>query len=289
MKIGVVFPQTEFPSDPFAIRDYAQTVEGLGFSHVLAYDHILGANPDRPGGWMGIYTYHDSFQEPLTLFAYMAAFTQKLSFATGVIILPQRQTAYFARQAATLDILCSGRLRLGVGLGWNPVEYVALNENFHNRGKRIEEQVILLRQLFTQPLVTFTGKWHTILDAGLNPLPLQRPIPIWFGGHADAMLERMARLGDGWMPRYRRVADAKASLDKINQLLEENGRNAREFGIEFRTPFGEGNPDEWLAILREWEEAGATHMSVITMGAGFDTPDKHLEALRKFAEITGID
>ena len=285
MKIGVVFPQTEFPSDPIAIRDYAQTVEGLGFSHILAYDHILGANPDRPGGWTGIYTCHDSFQEPLTMFAYMAAVTQKLEFATGVIILPQRQTAVFAKQAATLDILCSGRLRLGVGIGWNPVEFVALNENFHNRGKRIEEQVILLRQFFTQPLVTFTGKWHTIPDAGLNPLPLQHPIPIWFGGDADAVLERMARLGDGWMPRYRRVTDAQPALDKIQQLLEANGRDTKEFGIEFRMPYGNGNPDEWSVILGEWEKAGATHMSIITMGAGFDTLDKQLEALLKFAKM----
>jgi probable F420-dependent oxidoreductase len=174
MKIGLVYPQIEFGSDPAAIRDYAQTAEGLGFSHVLAYDHVLGANPERPGGWNGPYTYQNTFIEPLVMFTYMAAFTRRIEFTTGIIILPQRQTALFAKQAATLDVLCGGRLRIGVGLGWNEVEYAALNENFHNRGRRIEEQVEVLRLLWTQPLVNFEGRWHHIQDAGLNPLPLQR-------------------------------------------------------------------------------------------------------------------
>jgi probable F420-dependent oxidoreductase len=182
MKIGAVYPQTEYGNDPVAIRDYAQTAEGLGFSHVVAYDHILGANPNRPGGWQGPYTYQSAFQEPFVLFSFMAAATHTLEFTPGIIILPQRQTALVAKQAATLDVLSGGRLRLGVGLGWNEVEYISLGEDFHTRGQRIEEQLLLLRQLWTQPLVEFSGSWHTIPDAGINPLPVQRPIPIWFGG-----------------------------------------------------------------------------------------------------------
>ena len=169
MNIGVIFPQTEFGNDPIAIRDYAQTAEELGFTHIVAYDHVLGANPNRPGGWNGPYTYQSAFQEPFVLFSFMAGVTQKIGFVPGVIILPQRQTALVAKQAATLDVLSGGRLRLGVGIGWNAVEYIALNENFHNRGRRLEEQVEVLRQLWTQPLVNFSGQWHTIPDAGSQP------------------------------------------------------------------------------------------------------------------------
>ncbi len=218
LKIGLVYPQTEYGNDPLAIRDYAQTAEGLGFTHILAYDHILGANPERPGGWQGPYTYRHPFHEPLALFSYMAALTQTIEFTTGIIILPQRQTAVFAKQAATLDVLSGGRLRLGIGLGWNAVEYTALNEDFHTRGKRIEEQVEVLRLLWTQPLVSFKGRWHDIPDAGLNPLPLQRPIPLWFGGNADAVLQRTARLGDGWMPMYRSAAEARPGAGEARPL-----------------------------------------------------------------------
>ncbi len=199
MNIGVVFPQTEFSSDPAAIRDYAQTVEGIGFSHIVAYDHILGVNPDRAGGWNGPYTFQHSFQEPFVLFAFMAGVTQIIGFTTSIIILPQRQTALVAKQAATLDRLSGGRLRLGVGLGWNEVEYVSLGQDFHTRGKRIEEQIHLLRRLWTEPLVNYAGRWDTIPDAGINPLPVQQPIPIWFGGNSEPALRRAARLGDGWM------------------------------------------------------------------------------------------
>lgn len=288
MHIGVVFPQTEFPSDPLAIRDYAQTVEGLGFRHILAYDHVLGANPERPGGWQGPYTYRHSFQEPLVLFSFMAGITQRIHFTTGIIILPQRQTALFAKQAATLDVLSGGRLRLGVGLGWNEVEYIALNENFHNRGRRIEEQVLLLRQLWTQPLVTFEGRWHTIPDAGLNPLPLQRPIPIWFGGHAEAVLKRAARLADGWMPNYRTPDEARPSLERLRAYLEAAGRPWEGFGLEARCPYGDGNPRAWEAAVRAWEKVGATHLSFNTMGHGLDTPAKHLTALRAIAQALGL-
>jgi probable F420-dependent oxidoreductase len=288
MKIGLVYPQTEFGDDPVAIRDYAQTAEGLGFSHILAYDHVLGANPERPGGWQGPYTYQTPFHEPLTLFSFMAGMTKRLEFTTGIIILPQRQTALFAKQAATLDVLSGGRLRIGIGLGWNTVEYQALNENFHNRGKRIEEQVEVLRLLWTQPLVNFKGRWHEIPDAGLNPLPVQRPIPIWFGGSAEAALERIALLGDGWMTNYRTVADAQPALEKIEGWLAKAGRPRATFGLEARMPYGDGEAGLWHKVMRDWESAGATHFSFNTMGHGFDTPAKHLAAMRMFADAIGL-
>ncbi len=289
MPIGVVFPQIEFPNDPAAIKDYAQTVEALGYSHVAAYDHVLGANPDRPGGWQGAYTYRDPFQEPFVLFGFMAGVTQKLGFLTAIIILPQRQTVLVAKQAATLDSLSGGRLRLGVGLGWNQVEYTALNENFHNRGRRLEEQIEVLRRLWTEPLVTFQGRWHTIQDAGLNPLPVQRPIPIWFGGHAEPQLRRAARLGDGWAPNYRSAADARSALEILAQALKEAGRSWDGFGLEARIPYGDGNPDTWRRLIEEWQAVGATHFEVNTMGAGLRTPQAHLAALRRFAEEMRIE
>jgi probable F420-dependent oxidoreductase len=285
MKIGVVFPQTEIGNDPAAIRDYAQTAEGLGFSHVLAYDHVLGANPQRPGGWSGPYTYLTPFHEVFVLFGYLAAVTQRLGLATGIIILPQRQTALVAKQAASLDVLSGGRLRLGVGLGWNEVEYTALNENFHNRGKRMDEQVELMRRLWTEPLVDFQGKWHTIPDAGLNPLPIQRPIPIWFGGNAEAALRRLARLGDGWIALHRRAAEARPALAMLERFLEEAGRSRSQVGLEARISYETGDPKVWETTVREWQVEVATHLSFNTMGSGFTTPQEHIEAIKKFAKV----
>jgi probable F420-dependent oxidoreductase len=283
MKIGVVFPQTEIGSDPAAVRDYAQTAEGLGFSHVLAYDHVLGANPNRAGGWAGPYTYQTSFYEVFVLFSYLAGITTRLELVTGILILPQRQTALVAKQAATLDLLSGGRLRLGVGLGWNEVEYTGLNENFHNRGKRSEEQVELLRQLWTRPLVDYKGKWHTIPDAGLNPLPVQRPIPIWFGGHAEQVLRRTAQMGDGWMPNYRDPAEATAALAMLDRFLAEAGRSRSQIGIEPRISYSAGDPKTWGTLMDGWQAQGATHLSFNTMGCGFSSPDEHIQAIRKFA------
>lgn len=288
MHIGVVFPQTEFGSDPAAIQDYAQTAEALGYSHIVAYDHVLGANPQRPGGWSGPYTHQTPFHEPFILFSYLAGLTRKIGFTTSIIILPQRQTALVAKQAATLDVLSGGRLRLGVGLGWNEVEYAALNQDFHTRGRRIEEQVHVLRQLWTQPLVNFSGRWHTIPDAGLNPLPVQRPIPIWFGGHAEAVLRRAAALGDGWMPNYRLPADARPALEMLARLRLEAGRENTPFGVEARLHFANGSPETWQETLQDWQDAGATHASISTMGAGLAAPDEHIQAIRRFAEAVGL-
>lgn len=288
MQFGAVYPQVEYASDPAAIRDYAQTAEDLGYTHILAYDHVVGANPDRPGGWKGPYTYQSPFQEPFVLFAFMAGVTRRIGFTPGIIILPQRQAVLVAKQAATLDVLSGGRLRLGVGLGWNEVEYICLGEDFHTRGRRIEEQVQLMRALWTQPLVTFSGRWHTIPDAGINPLPLQRPIPVWFGGHAEPALRRIARLADGWMPNYRSPAEAAPAIELLERFLADAGRDRKSLGLEARLPYGEGNPSIWEQLVRDWTALGATHFTINTMGSGFDTPVRHLEALRKFAESMGI-
>ncbi len=284
MQIGLVYPQTEYPTNPAAVRDYAQAAEALGYTHVLAYDHILGANPDRPGGWSGPYTFRDPFMEPFLLFTYMAAVAPRLGFIPGILILPQRETTLVAKQAAVLDLLCDGRLRLGVGTGWNEVEYVAAGYDFHTRGKRQEEQVDLLRLLWTRELVTFKGRFHDIPDAGLNPLPVQRPIPVWFGGHADVVLRRVARLGDGWLPGFRTAEAAAGHLDTLDRYLVGNGRSRADLGIEPRLHWGTGDLDALGRALEGWRAAGATHISLNTMGAGFRTPTQHLDTIRIFSE-----
>jgi probable F420-dependent oxidoreductase len=285
MKIGVVFPQTEFGSDPGAIREYAQTAEALGFTHILAYDHVIGANPDRPGGWRGPYTYQSAFHEPFVLYSFMAALTEKIEFVTGILILPQRETVLVAKQAAALDVLSNGRLRLGVGVGWNKVEYIALNQDFHMRGKRQEEQIELLRLLWTQELVSFLGRWHTIPDAGLNPLPVQRPIPIWFGGYADTLLRRVAQMGDGWLPGHRSAQAAEADLAKLDEYLAANGRSRQDIGIEPRLQYKDNNLDSWAKTMADWEAVGATHISLNTMGAGLTTAGQHIAAIQEFAQL----
>ena len=289
MRVGLVYPQTEFGSHPAAIRDYAQLAEELGFSHILAYEHVLGANPDRPGGLQGPYSYQHAFMEPIALFSYMAAYTHRIQFTTGIVILPQRQTALFAKQTATLDVLSKGRLRVGVGLGWNEAEYISLNEDFHTRGQRIEEQVAVLRQLWTQPLVNFSGRWHTIPDAGLNPLPIQQPIPLWFGGTAPAALRRAARLADGWMiSTPRKVTESMPALDLIWRTLDDTGRMRGDFGLESRLVYGEGDPHVWNNQIEEWKAIGATYLSFNTMGHGFDTPIQHLAAIQKIAAVLDL-
>ena len=289
MQIGIVFPQNEIGTDPLVIRDYAQTAEGLGYTHILTYDHVLGANPDRPEGFKGPYTYQSSFHEPFVLYSYIAAITQKIGLVTGVLILPQRQTALVAKQSATLDVLSNGRVRLGIGIGWNKVEYDALGENFHDRGRRSEEQIAVLRALWTQELVVFKGKYHNIPDAGLKPLPVQRPIPIWLGGSAPNVLKRIAKLGDGWMPNYRTAEECKPHLETLEMHLAAAGRTRAQLGIEPRIRYGDGDPETWHTLIRDWAVVGATHLTVITEGAGLDTPQKHIEAIRNFASVVDVD
>ena len=283
MRIGVVFPQTEIGADPVAVRDYAQAAESLGYDHLLAYDHVLGANPSSRPGWRG-YQHTHMFHEPFALFGYLAALTRRMELVTGVLILPQRQTALVAKQAAEVDVLSGGRLRLGIGIGWNAVEYEALGEDFHNRGQRSEEQIEVLRALWTQELVTYEGRWHKITDAGLNPLPVQRPIPIWFGGMADRVLRRIARLGDGWFPQGQPDDDGRATIDRLHAYARREGREPSSIGIEGRIAIANQSPEELEEIIGAWKELGATHLSVNTMGAELSSPDEHIGAIRRFKE-----
>jgi len=282
MRFGVVFPQTEIGADAAVIRDFAQTAESLGYHHILAYDHVIGANPASRPGWRPAYTHKDSFHEPFVLFGYLAGITQSLEFTTGIIILPQRQTVLVAKQAAALDILSGGRFRLGVGIGWNPVEYEALGEDFKNRGRRSEEQVEVLRKLWTQELVTYQGQWHKITDAGLNPLPVQRPIPIWFGGSDDRALHRLARLGDGWFPLMGPDDTCRTAIEKIAKYARQAGRDPKSIGIEGRITIAGKSAEELKKEIEGWKNLGATHLAVNTMKAGLATPAAHIEAIRRF-------
>jgi probable F420-dependent oxidoreductase len=288
MRIGVVFPQTEIGEDPIAIRDYAQAIEQMGYQHLLIYDHVLGASTANRPDWRGPYTSDTLFHEPFVLFGYLAALTQRIELVTGVIILPQRQTALVAKQAAEIDLLSGGRLRLGVGIGWNEVEYQALGEDFHNRGARMEEQIAVLRALWTQPVVSFKGRWHQIEEAGIKPLPVQRPIPIWVGATADAAIERAGRIGDGWFPQRGPDEQARAMLDRLRQAAAAAGRAPDAVGVEARLSIGQVPEAEWARYAEGWRELGATHLCVNTMGAGLASPQDHIDALRRVKDALGV-
>lgn len=286
MRVGVIFPQTEVGADPTGVRDFAQAVEDLGYDHIVAYDHVLGANPaTRPGPRLP-YTHKDMFHEPFVLFGFLAGITRGLELVTGILILPQRQTALVAKQAAAVDVLSGGRLRLGIGIGWNEVEYEALGEDFHNRGRRSEEQIAVLRALWTQELVTLKGKWHRITDAGLNPLPVQRPIPVWFGGGAEPVIKRIARLGDGWIPLLPPHDKCRAMIERLHTYAREARRDPSAIGLEGRVGFADGSATKWRSEISLWKELGATHISLNTMKAGLSGPSDHIEAIRRFREAT---
>ncbi len=288
MKVGVVFPQTEIGADPTAVRDYAQAAEGLGYAHLLVYDHVLGASTANRPNWKGPYTSETPFHEPFVLFGYLAAITQRLELVTGVIILPQRQTALVAKQAAEVDILSGGRLRLGVGVGWNPIEYVGLGQNFGTRGKRIEEQVDMLRALWSGTAITFKGKTEEIKDAGINPLPVQRPIPIWMGGSADAVLERIGRMADGWFPQTQPDDATRSTIKQIHAYARGAGRDPDSIGIEARLSLRTGNKDSWRQDLEAWQEIGATHIGINTMGMELKNPGEHIAMIKEFAEVATL-
>ena len=237
MQIGVVFPQTEIGADIGAVRAYAQRVEELGFAHLLAYDHVLGADPAVHQGWNGPYEVHTTFHEPFVLFGYLAALTS-LEFVTGIIILPQRQTALVAKQAAEVDLLTGGRFRLGVGLGWNAVEYEALGKDFSNRGRRMSEQITLLRRLWTEQTVTHDGEFEQVTGAGLAPLPVQQPIPIWVGAQSPAAYRRAGRLADGWFPQVPPGARLDEARATVEQAARDAGRDPATLGMEGRVTLG---------------------------------------------------
>ena len=285
MKFGVVFPQTQLGDDPMVIRDFVQAAEGMGYHHLLAYDHVLGANPEREGWQAGSpYTYEDMFHEPLTLFAYLAGLTESIGFMTGVLILPQRQTALAAKQAAQVDLLSGGRLRLGVGVGWNAVEYNSLGYDFGTRGARVEEQIEVLRALWTRDLVKYEGKFDRIDDAGINPLPRQRPIPIWIGGTADVVLRRTARLSDGWVAHSWPPQQAQKLTDKYWALAEECGR-ADKVGLHTRLVTERLPERAWEAYVAGWDKLGATELAVYPHG---ERLDDYLMRLQTFKDMFGL-
>jgi probable F420-dependent oxidoreductase len=285
VNIGVVFPQTEIGADRGAVRTFAQRVEELGFSHVLAYDHVLGADPAVHAGWSGPYDVHTTFHEPFVMFGYLAGLTS-LELVTGIIILPQRQTALVAKQAAEVDLLTGGRFRLGVGLGWNAVEYEALGKSFADRGRRMDEQVELMRRLWTEPVVTFGGAYETVTGAGLAPLPVQRPIPVWFGAQSHRAYMRIGRLADGWFPQL----PPDARLDEARQVIaaaaEEAGRDPATIAMEGRVSWG--GAEKLIDHVGRWQAAGASHVSINTMRLGLGGVDGHLKALAEAAEALGL-
>jgi probable F420-dependent oxidoreductase len=264
VRIGAVFPQTEIGTDPADVARWATQVEQLGYQHILVYDHVLGAGTSTREGWRG-YSSDDSFHEVFVLLGYVAALTTSVELVTGVLILPQRQTVLVAKQAAEVDVLSRGRMRLGIGVGWNPVEYEGLGESFANRGARSEEQIELMRALWTAPTITYHGRWHHVDNAGIRPLPVRRNIPIWIGGVAETVLRRIGRTGDGWLPQRPPDDEATALLDRIRGYAGEAGRSPTEIGIEARLTLA-GQPR-------------ATHLGINTMGMGFRSVDEHLAAL----------
>jgi probable F420-dependent oxidoreductase len=287
MKIGVVFPQTEIGPDPAAIRAYTLGAERLGFSHLLAYDHVLGADPAIHEGWDGPYDVNTTFHEPMVLFGYLAAMTS-MELVTGIIILPQRQTALVAKQAAEVDLLSGGNFRLGVGLGWNAVEYEALGQRFSNRGVRMVEQVALMRRLWTEPAVTHQGTYEQVTGAGLAPLPIQRPIPVWFGASSERALRRSGQLGDGWFPQAPPGPKLEWARDIVEKGAVEAGRDPSALGMEGRVSWKPGDSQKLVEQVGQWRDAGSTHLSINTMGAGLESVEAHLAALHEAAEVLGI-
>src|SRR3984957_14322697 len=258
MRIGVVFPQTELGGDAGAVRAYAQGAEELGFTHVLAYDHVAGADPAVHTGWDGPYDVHTTFHEPMVLYGYLAAVT-------------------------SMDLVTGGKLRLGVGIGWNRVEYEALGQDFSTRGQRLEEQITLLRRLWTEQTVTFSGTFDRITGAGLAPMPVQRPIPVWIGAQSPRAYRRAGRLADGWFPQMAPGPQLDQARQIVMQAASEAGRDPASLGMEGRLRWQQ-DQDQLATAIRQWQDAGATHLSGNTMGAGLKTVDEHLAALATTAD-----
>ena len=278
MKIGVVFPQGEISDDPVAVRDFAQAVEALGYDYLLLYELLIDTKSDKPPA---------SFLEPFALLGYLVGCTQKIELATGVMILPSRQTVLVAKQAAAIDVLSGGRLRLGVSVGWNLVEYQAMGADFQQRGKQLDEQLTVLRELWTKPFVTFKGQYHDLENVGIYPQPIQRPIPLWIGGGSEPVLKRIAALGDGWLSYGETLETAAAKMDKLQRYLEAAGRKPSEVGMEV-VGVNVAKPDNWRKMREGWRDFGATHLSVVTTSAGLETPQAHIDAIYRFKTEAGL-
>ena len=284
MKTGVVLPHHEIGTDPSAIRAFVTGVEELGAAHIMIYDHVVGADRNRPGGFEGPYDKDVQFHEPFTFFSYVAGLTNTIELVTGIIILPQRQTALVAKQAAELAILSGNRLRLGIGTGWNALEYEVLNENFTNRGRRQEEQVDLMRRFWKEDCFSYQGNYHNFTLAGINPRPTQL-VPIWFGGAAPALLDRCARLGDGWMPVMGPGKRTEAAIEIMRRTRESNGLDWGSFGIHAQVQARGGTSEIWRKNYSDWQKLGATDLSIATHNAELNSVDEHLHKIEDWLEI----
>ena len=283
MQIGAFLAQNELGSDVAALRDYAQSVQDLGYDFLVVADHVVGADAADHPRLDRVYPIETYLREPLMLGAFLAGVAPRLGFLTSVIILPQRQTVLTAKQAADLDVLINGRLRLGVGIGWNPIEYQALGMQFSTRARRFEEQIGLMRRLWTERIVRYAGQFDTVDAAGINPRPIQQPIPIWIGASAEAAVKRATRIADGYLPLRPLEGGWEATMDKVHGWLNEAERDPSTFGIEGRLDAGQGNPDDWRRTVEMWRGFGASHLSVSTGGVG--GPQMHVNRLREVQQV----
>ena len=279
IQIGAVFPQTDMTGPADEVHAYGTGVEGLGLAHILAYDHVVGGDLAAHPKLEGRYTSQSAFHEVLVTFGYLAAITRSVRLVTGVLILPQRQTALVAKQAAEVDLLSDGRLTLGIGVGWNDLEYVALNEDFTNRGRRSEEQITVLRRLWTEDVVDFAGRWHRLDHVGILPRSVQRPIPVWIGANGETGMRRAARIADGFFANGTLNDQMDDLLAILRRDLEANGRAPGSFGLDARITVGTGTADDWKRQFGAWQERGATHISLVTHGFGLPDMPAHLGAL----------
>lgn len=289
MKIGAIFPQREISGDPGEIKEFAQAVEDMGYDHLFIADHVLGADAQyhsHPS--LESYSHETVVHEVMTTMGFLAGVTKTVVLASGILILPQRQAVLVAKQAAEVDVLSGGRLRLGIGVGWNEVEYEALGQDFHNRGRRSTEQIALMRALWTQEVVNFEGRWHRVSNAGLNPMPVQRPIPVWLGGGAkgeEPVLRRIAKIADGWCPGFSPDAAGRGFVQKVRGYMKEGGRDPDELELEGRIWTAGKQPEDWLGEAKLWEEMGATHLVVETRKSGIESLEQRLDIIRQFKDV----
>ncbi|HIM36926.1 MAG TPA: LLM class F420-dependent oxidoreductase [Dehalococcoidia bacterium] len=295
MKLGAIFPQTEIGRDPGEIREFAQAVEGMGYDYIFIADHVLGADASHHSHpAYAMYNHEKVVHESMTTMGFLAAITKTVGLTTGILSLPQRQTVLVAKQAAEVDLLSGGRLRMGIGVGWNEVEYQALNQDFHNRGRRSEEQIEVMRALWSQEVVDFDGRWHRITHAGINPLPVQRPIPVWLGAGSpffptlpEAVLRRIARVADGWCPNFLPFEEGRQLVAQVQDYAKEAGRDPSTVGLEGRLVIAGKQPEDWLAEIKGWEELHASYVCVETRRGGLNSLDQHIDAFARVKETVG--
>jgi probable F420-dependent oxidoreductase len=282
MQLNAMFPTRDIGNDPTKIRDWAQAAEDLGYTYIEVPDHVFGAT--GRDGWTPIYDEKDAFHETFVTLGFLAAVTKRIRLSSGVLIAPQRQTGLLAKQAAEVDLLSGGRLRLGIGVGWNHVEYEALGQNWKTRGARQAEQVEVLRRLWSGDLVTFNGQFHALREVNIVPPPVQRPIPIWFGGISDAVVKRAAKLGDGWMPILPPDDTAEQKLALLRDEMREHGRDSSTFGVEGWLRMHDADPQRWAAAADGWRRLGADMVMLYPM---YRLPkfDDQIETLRRFKEV----